>query len=78
MSVMNEATTNATTPKTEKRVGDPSKHAADLFELSRAMMSKFEMPRIEVPAEFREMTDKGHRTRKGRLHESEGGQRRSG
>jgi hypothetical protein len=41
-------------------------------------MSKFEMPRIEVPAEFREMTDKGHRTRKGRLHESEGGQRRSG
>jgi phasin len=59
MSVMNEATTNATTPKTEKRVGDPSKHAADLFELSRAMMSKFEMPKIEVPAEFREMTDKG-------------------
>ena len=56
---MNETTTNATTPKTEKRVGDPSKRAADPFELSRATMSKFEMPKIEVPAELREMTDKG-------------------
>ena len=56
---MNETTTNATTPKTEKRVGDPSKRAADPFELSRATTSKFEMPKIEVPAELREMTDKG-------------------
>jgi phasin len=59
MSVMNETTTNATTPKAEKRTGDPSKRAADPFELSRAAMSKFEMPKIEVPAEFREITDKG-------------------
>jgi phasin len=59
MSVMNETTTNATTPKTEKRTGDPSKRAADPFELSSATMSKFEMPKIEVPVEFREMTGKG-------------------
>ena len=45
---MNETTTNATTPKTAKR------NMADFFDLS-----KFEMPKIEVPAEFREMTDKG-------------------
>ena len=45
---MNETTTNATTPKTAKR------SMADFFDLS-----KFEMPKIEVPAEFREMTDKG-------------------
>ena len=45
---MNETTTNATTPKTAKR------SMADFFDLS-----KFEMPKIEVPAELREMTDKG-------------------
>ena len=56
---MNETTTNAATPQTEKRMGEPSKRGADPFELSRATMSKFEMPKIEVPAELREMTDKG-------------------
>ena len=45
---MNETTTNPTTPKTAKR------SMADFFDLS-----KFEMPKIEVPAELREMTDKG-------------------
>ena len=49
---MNETTTNATTPKTEKRIVTP-------FEPLKATLSKFEMPKIEVPAEFREMTDKG-------------------
>jgi hypothetical protein len=45
MPFMNE--TSATTPKT-------AKHMADAFDAS-----KFAMPKIEVPAEFREMTDKG-------------------
>jgi phasin len=43
---MNETNTSAT-PKTAKHVADP--FAA----------SEFAMPKIEVPAEFREMTDKG-------------------
>ena len=44
---MNETTTGATTAKT-------AKHMSDSFGLP-----KYEMPKMEVPAEFREMTDKG-------------------
>ena len=44
---MNETTTGATTAKT-------AKHKSDSFGLP-----KYEMPKMEVPAEFREMTDKG-------------------
>ena len=44
---MNETTTGATTAKT-------AKHMSDSFGLPR-----YEMPKMEVPAEFREMTDKG-------------------
>jgi phasin len=44
---MNETTTGATTAKT-------AKHMSDAFGLP-----KYEMPKMEVPAEFREMTDKG-------------------
>ena len=47
MSVMNETTTGATKAKT-------AKHMTDSFGLSR-----YEMPKMEVPAELREMTDKG-------------------
>jgi phasin len=47
MSVMNETTTNTTTLKAAKRM-------VDAFDAS-----KYEMPKIEMPAEFREMTDKG-------------------
>jgi phasin len=43
---MNETTTGATNAK--------AKHIADAFDLS-----KFEISKIEVPAEFHEMTDKG-------------------
>ena len=44
---MNETTTDATKAKT-------AKHPSDSFGLP-----KYEMPKMEVPAEFREMTDKG-------------------
>ena len=44
---MNETTTGATTAKT-------AKHMSDSFGLP-----KYEMPKMEVPAEFLEMTDKG-------------------
>ena len=44
---MNETTTDATKAKT-------AKHMTDSFGLPR-----YEMPKMEVPAEFREMTDKG-------------------
>jgi phasin len=44
---MNETTTGATKAKTAKHITDPFG------------MSKYEMPKMEVPAEFREMTDKG-------------------
>jgi phasin len=44
---MNETTTGATTAKT-------AKHMSASFGLP-----KYEMPKMEVPAEFREMTDKG-------------------
>jgi phasin len=44
---MNETTTGATKAKT-------AKHVSDSFGLSN-----YEMPKMEVPAEFREMTDKG-------------------
>ena len=44
---MNETTTDATKAKT-------AKHMTDWFDLSQ-----YEMPKMEVPAEFREMTDKG-------------------
>src|SRR5438309_7215133 len=47
MSVMNETTTDATKAKT-------TKHLSDSFGLP-----KYEMPKMEVPAEFREMTDQG-------------------
>src|SRR5260370_17867840 len=47
MSVMNETTTDATKAKT-------AKHLSDAFGLP-----KYEMPKMEVPAEFREMTDQG-------------------
>ena len=41
-------------------------------------MSKFEMPKIEVPAELREMTDKGIAHAKDACTKAEGRQRRSG
>ncbi len=44
---MNETTTDATKAKT-------AKHMTDSFGLPR-----YEVPKMEVPAEFREMTDKG-------------------
>ena len=44
---MNETTTDATKAKT-------AKHMTDSFGLPR-----YEMPKMEVPAEFHEMTDKG-------------------
>jgi len=44
---MNETTTEATKAKT-------AKHLSDAFGLP-----KYEMPKMEVPAEFREMTDQG-------------------
>jgi phasin len=44
---MNETTTDATKAKT-------AKHLSDSFGLP-----KYEMPKMEVPAEFREMTEKG-------------------
>jgi hypothetical protein len=44
---MNETTTGATKAKT-------AKHMTDSFGLP-----KYEMPKMEVPAEFLEMTDKG-------------------
>ena len=44
---MNETTTSATNAKI-------AKHMTDTFGLP-----KYEMPKIEIPAEFREMTDKG-------------------
>jgi phasin len=44
---MNETTTGATKTKTAKHITDPFG------------MSKYDMPKMEVPAEFREMTDKG-------------------
>ena len=44
---MNQTTTDATKAKT-------AKHLSDSFGLP-----KYEMPKMEVPAEFREMTDKG-------------------
>jgi phasin len=44
---MNETITGATKAKTAKHVTDPFG------------MSKYDMAKIEVPAEFREMTDKG-------------------
>ena len=44
---MNETTTDATKAKT-------AKHLSDSFGLP-----KYEMPKMAVPAEFREMTDKG-------------------
>jgi len=44
---MNETTTDATKAKT-------AKHLSDSLGLP-----KYEMPKMEVPAEFREMTDKG-------------------
>jgi phasin len=44
---MNETTTGATKAKTAKYLNDPFG------------MSSYEMPRMEVPAQFREMTDKG-------------------
>ena len=44
---MNETTTRATEAKTAKHMTDP-------FDLS-----KYEMPKMEVPAEFREITDEG-------------------
>ena len=44
---MNETTTGATTAKTAKHMSEP-------FGLPN-----YEMPKMEVPAEFREMTDKG-------------------
>src|SRR5438128_8220828 len=47
MSVMNETTTDATKAKT-------AKHLSDSLGLP-----KYEMPKMEVPAEFREMTDQG-------------------
>jgi phasin len=47
MSVMNETITGTTKAKT-------AKHVTDSFGLSN-----YEMPKIEVPAEFREMTDRG-------------------
>src|SRR5260370_15463796 len=47
MSVMNETAIGATKAKT-------AKHMTDWFGLP-----KYEMPKMEVPAEFREMTDKG-------------------
>jgi phasin len=47
MNVMNETTTGAANDKTTKR-------ATSAFDAS-----KFAMPKVEVPAEFREMTDKG-------------------
>jgi phasin len=47
MSVMTETTTRATKAKA-------AKHMTDWFGLP-----KYEMPKMEVPAEFLEMTDKG-------------------
>jgi len=47
MSVMNETAIGGTKAKT-------AKHMTDWFGLP-----KYEMPKMEVPAEFREMTDKG-------------------
>jgi hypothetical protein len=47
MSVMNENITGTTKAKT-------AKHVTNSFGLSN-----YEMPKIEVPAEFREMTDRG-------------------
>ena len=44
---MNETTTGATKAKTAKYLNDPFG------------MSSHEMPKMEVPAQFREMTDKG-------------------
>src|SRR6266849_5566433 len=44
---MNETTTGATKAKTAKHIADPFG------------MSKYETPKMEVPAELREMTDKG-------------------
>ena len=44
---MNETTTSATTAKI-------AKHMTDTFGLP-----KYEMPKMEIPAEFREITDKG-------------------
>ena len=44
---MNETTTGATKAKTGKHITDPFG------------MSNYEMPKMEVPAQFREMTDKG-------------------
>jgi phasin len=44
---MNETTTRATNAKIEK-------HMTDTFGLP-----KYEMPKMEIPAEFREITDKG-------------------
>src|SRR5258708_35871218 len=47
MSVMKETTNDAAKAK-------PAKHLSDSFGLP-----KYEMPKMEVPAEFREMTDQG-------------------
>ena len=44
---MNETTIGATKGKTAKSINDPFG------------MSNYEMPKMEVPAQFREMTDKG-------------------
>jgi phasin len=44
---MNETTAGATKAKTAKHITDPFG------------MSKYEMPKMEMPAELREMTDKG-------------------
>ena len=43
---MNETTTSATKAKVANQMTDPSG------------TSKYQMPKMEVPAEFREMTDK--------------------
>jgi hypothetical protein len=44
---VNETTTNPAQAKTAKRTDDPFR------------ISKCDMPKMEVPAQFREMTDKG-------------------
>ena len=53
---MNETTASATNAKI-------AKHMTDTFGLP-----KYEMPKMEIPAEFREITDKGVRAGPGNLH----------
>jgi phasin len=52
MSVMTEATTGANKAK-------PAKHTASPFGMPNYEMLKFDLPKIEMPEAFRELTEKG-------------------